>query len=34
MKGNVRKIWKYGFDTFMWETIKETNLNTIFYFHK
>ena len=34
---NKRKymhLWKYSSVTLVWETIKETNLNTDFYFHK
>ena len=27
-------LWKYSSVTLVWETIKETNLNTDFYFHK
>ena len=27
-------LWKYSFDTLVWETIKETKLNTNHCFHK
>ena len=30
IKGNMRIYKKYSFDTFIRETIKETNLNTVF----